>query len=514
VGVASITSASRHHQAFSATSSACALNASFGRMFPNLPSASFAESDLRKLAEASIETSHADQTGKSKLIDDINHVPAGYTYTGQFIDHDIVLDPRPNDLTTPVDPSSLTNSRTPQLDLDSVYGAGPTGSPAMYESDGMHLLLGEHLNGASSDPGARDLVRDDAGQAIIGDPRNDENRIVGSLHSIFTRFHNVVVDQIRADSPNLSNSEVFAKAKQQVTWHYQWAVLTDFLPTIVGDKTAKDVATHAKSGWNTNLRFYNPCSSSIPVEFAVAAYRFGHSMVRDSYDINDGVHSLPVFTSSFNPNESLVGFQPSPSDFAIDWNLFFPLTGKKAPKAGPQVQNAYKIDNSLVPALRLIPGPAAGSGPTILSTRNLLRGQQLGLPTGEDVARAMGEKPLDSDKILVGPAIGKNAPDLGPVASVSPAFAGKTPLWTYVLAEAVASTFKLSRGTRADDANPQMQLGPVGGRIVAETLVGLMAADPNSVLNNPDFMPDARYGADKDKFLIQDIVTSGTELSN
>jgi Animal haem peroxidase len=359
----------------------CALGSGFGRMFPALPSASFAFDDLQRLSEATIEQTHFEPTVKSKLDDEMDKFPAGYTYTGQFIDHDIVLDPRPNDLLTPVNPSTLTNNRTPQLDLDSVYAGGPSGSPNLYEADGVHLRLGAPLSGASSDPGARDLLRGADGQALVGDGRNDENRIVGSLHSILTRFHNKVADQVRTDHPSWSNGQVFAAARQQVTWHYQWAVLTDFLPTVAGDAETNKVVKHAASGRTTSLQFYNSCTTPMPVEFSVAAYRFGHSMVRNDYVLNDAIRDIPVFTASFNPTESLVGFGPAPSNFATDWKFFFNMEKTTTP------QNAYQIDNS---ALRLIPGPAAGTASTILSTRNLLRGQQLGLPSGQDVARAMG----------------------------------------------------------------------------------------------------------------------------
>ncbi len=480
----------------------CSLRSDFGRMFPSLPSASFQYQDLENLSQASIERNHFEPDGKDRS-DEMQKFPAGYTYAGQFIDHDIVADPRPNDLLTPVNPSQITNSRTPQLDLDSVYGNGPAGSPQMYESDGVHFRLGAPLSGASSDPQSRDLLRNASGRAIIGDDRDDENRIVGSLHSIFNRFHNRVADDVRSEHPDWSNQQVFQEAKQQVIWHYQWAVLSDFLPKMSGDKETEAVVKMGKKGWSTDLRFYNPCTASMPVEFAVAAYRFGHSVVRNDYVLNDSVRDLPVFTGSFNPTESLVGFSPAPSHFATDWNHFFELDKKTEP------QNAYQMDNSLIPALRLIPGPAAGTASTILSTRNLLRGQQLGLPSGQDVARAMGIDPLPDDKILVGPTVGKDSP-VTSITNVSQAFAGKAPLWTYVLAEAAANNFDVGNGRVNGAAKKNPRLGPVGGRIVNETIVGLMLADPNSILNHPEFKLNKKYASGSDKMMLHDIVRSVT----
>jgi Animal haem peroxidase len=483
----------------------CGLDATFGRMLPGLPTASFAFPDLQKLAEAAVETTHFQPVGKA-MSDEMHKFPAGYTYAGQFIDHDIVLDPRPNDLLTPVDPTAIANSRTPQFDLDSVYGAGPTGSPTMYEADGVHFLLGAPLSGAVADPDARDVLRGANGRAILGDDRNDENRIVGSLHSIFTRFHNHVADQVQTDHPEWSPAQVFAEARQQVTWHYQWAVLTDFLPRMSGDKETASVVARTKTGWATNLAFYNSCNGSIPVEFSVAAYRFGHSMVRNDYTLNDSVTDLPVFTRSGIPTESLVGFQPAPANFATDWTYFFDMTKTNKP------QSAYQMDNSLVPALRLIPGRAAGTASTILSTRNLLRGQQLGLPSGQDVARAMGVTPLRDDQIAVGPVLGNGNTGSKPITAVSPAFAGKAPLWTYILAEASATNFTIKNGAGTTPPGKVAHLGPVGGRIVNETIVGLMLADPNSVLNHPEFTPDARLGSAKKAMLFEDIVRIGTDF--
>ncbi len=490
--------------ALAAPDTSCALSAGFGRMFPNLAPASFAYDDLNSLAEASIEVSHFQPDPGSGMNDEMKKFPAGYTYTGQFIDHDIVLDPRPNDLLTPVDPATLTNARTPALDLDSVYGAGPSGSPWLFKADGIHLKLGASLSGAASDPAARDLLRDANGQALIGDPRDDENRIVGSLHSLVTRFHNLVADNVRADHPAWTNTEVYNEARQQVIWHYQWAVLTDFLPLVAGKSETGSVVKRDKSGWVTNLKFYNSCVAPMPVEFAAAAYRFGHSIVRNDYTLNDEVHDLPVFTPSFNPTESLVGFQPAPANFATDWNFFFNMD--KNVKA----QDAYQFDNSLVPALRLIPGPAAGNATTILSTRNLLRGQQVGLPSGQDVARALGLKPLRDEQILVGPTLGPKSPGVQSITDISPAFAGRAPLWTYVLAETAAQNFDLGKNTKLKAPAKNPRLGPVGGRIVTETIVGLMLADPNSILNHAEFRPDSRYASGKDKMLVQDIVRVAT----
>ena len=455
----------------------------YGRMFPSLSSASWETSALTSLGTASIADAETNPTPEGQVdTEDNRDIPAGYTYFGQFVDHDLTFDDRPNDLITPFAVSTLVNGRTPQLDLDSLYGSGPTTSSTLYESDGVHLKVGTLLTG-SSDTAARDLPRDANGKALIGDPRNDENRIVAGVHSLFIRLHNQTVDRIRANEPNLSSSALFTRARQEVTWEYQWLIVTDYLPKIAGQQTVNSVINRSASGWNTNLRFYDACQQ-MPVEFSVAAYRFGHSMVRGLYRINDSADRLPVFSGTYVPTSDLTGFSPSPSNFAIDWKFFVPNSSNGL----GQAQSSYKIDGSLTNSLSLLPLPTTGIGPANLATRNLLRSQQLGLPSGQDVARAMGVTPLRDDQILVGKASG-DAADTVAITAVSSTFAGKAPLWSYILAESVASAYPVSGGAITGPQKAPLRLGPVGGRIVTETIAGLLASDPASIVNHREYSP-------------------------
>ncbi|GBL21322.1 hypothetical protein EMGBS4_13820 [Acidimicrobiaceae bacterium] len=163
----------------------------------------------------------------------------------------------------------------------------------------------------------------------------------------------------------------------------------------------------------------------MPVEFAVAAYRFGHSQVRGLYRINSEVDRLPVFSGSFGtPGIDLVGFSAAPSNFGIDWSRFFSRSGRS--ETG--VQSSYKIDASITNSLSLLPLPVTSAGPANLAKRNLLRSSQLGLPTGQDVARALGVRVLRDDEILIGKATGV-ATEATPITKLAPSLAGKTPLW-------------------------------------------------------------------------------------
>ena len=245
----------------------CAQAQDFGRMFPKLQPFQPNETLLVNLA-----ASMADPN------DPVNDNPAGLpsimTYTLQFLDHDITL------MTPPLDEadgdlSALTNGRTPRLDLDSVYGGGLQGSPNFYDAQG-HFILVTNVNGVE------DLQRGPDGTAVLVEGRNDENLVIAQIHIAFQRFHNYYIDQ----------GFSFADAQQQVRWHWQWVVVHDVLPEVVGQDVVDMFLTYNGAGKpNVNYQFYksgNPNRPVMPIEFSIAAYRFGHSMVRLAYVMPTG----------------------------------------------------------------------------------------------------------------------------------------------------------------------------------------------------------------------------------
>ena len=502
----------------------------FGRMFPSLSAARWntanttSASDafikdgvlLQKLSTTIMAEEEADPTPEGEPDDEENDsIDAGFTYVGQFLDHDITLD-KTSSLTVAVQAEQVVNFRTPLFDLDSLYGSGPISASNLYDADGVHLKTGVPITG-SADTRARDLPRDANGTALTGDARNDENIIVAQFHSIMIRFHNQVLDDVQRTRPNLPASQVFGEARRIVTLHYQWAILTDFLPKMTGQGMADSVVQaptgrpgegRGQANWHTNLRFYNPCMG-MPIEFAHAAYRFGHSMVRPLYRLNDSMPSrLPVFAGFTSGQPDLSSFKPISAGLAIDWKFFFDV-GQTRTIGQPQV--SYKMDASLVHPLSLLPaGSINGLGPVVLADRNLLRGLQFGLPSGQEVARAMGLTPLPDDQILIGKATG-DAADLVKATDIDPALAGKTPLWTYVLAESVATSYPVRDGRIVGALLHPYHLGPVGGRIVAETFVGLIQNDPNSVINTPNFRPDPHYTGPAGQFGFADLVRAVTQ---
>ncbi|HTS53171.1 MAG TPA: heme peroxidase family protein [Burkholderiales bacterium] len=490
----------------------------YGRMFRSLPAAEFQDADLKKLAEQMTAEPEDKITPDTKVDDEENFgIAAGYTYLGQFIDHDLTFDPA-SSLQKQNDPDGLVDYRTPRFDLDSVYGRGPDDQPYLYDPDAdgtrIRMALGRQLDqGVPGQP--CDLPRFNE-CALIGDKRNDENVIVSQLHGVFLRFHNNVARAL--------GSSDFQTTQQAVRWHYQWIVLFDFLPKIVGMKMMYDVLPHLRSRKTLledkpQLRLFHwENEPFIPIEFTAAVYRFGHSMVRPVYRLNkklapiqgeiEGLDGRKFLFSPEPNNESLSGFHSVRSDFAIDWTLFFNFDspnaelpgGDKLPVVGlgrNRVQPAYKIDASLVNPLGSLREFAQPGEIANLAHRNLLRGARMGLPSGQAVAQFMGAPVVPEEKLKVGKATAADFESNKSISAVGPSFEGNAPLWYYVLAEAAYEWRQAldKAGDQEKDAVP-VRLGSVGGRIVTEVFVGLMTGDRNSFLSqNPTWKPSSEFGA-------------------
>lgn len=437
----------------------------FGRMFAalsdqpaHLPDDAGHDNELRNIAQAMREQSGQGQDNAA--------IPAGYVYLGQFIDHDLTFDPT-SQLQRRNDPDGLINFRTPRFDLDSVYGSGPDDEPFQYSPGGPH----DGFTFLLEDRGGPDLPRNSAGRALIGDPRNDENGIVSQLHVAFLRLHNRRMDDLAQLNPGQATAprDRFKQAQRDTQWHFQWVVAHDFLRRTVGG-TLHDrllVQTDEPDGTrqeNARLRHYrHKTNPYLPVEFSAAAYRFGHSQVRDDYFINSSFHRR-LFDAG---GDDFRGFQPLRPGWQASWPFFFDLDG------APQPSRA--IDTGLAQTLTTLQGSEGEAAD--LALRNLRRGAALGLPSGQAVATLIDVEPLTD-------------------ADLTPAPPGRAPLWFYVLREAQV-------------LHDGQHLGPVGGRIVGETLLGLLRADPQSYLNvEPAWVPTlpARSG-DPRNFDMVDLLT-------
>jgi hypothetical protein len=470
----------------------------FGRLFPELRHATFGATDQdneKNLALLGAKMSASFDPPKDGKDDEESGIPALYTYLGQFIDHDITFDPV-STLQEQDDPDALRDFRSPAFDLDNVYGRGPDDQPYFYDG-GISFLLGDPLT--NGDPKATDLPRNAAKprRALIGDPRNDENAIVSQLQGLFHRFHNRTV----ANNPD----KEFAEIQKLVRFHYQYVILNDFLPRVVHSSVIDALKTNGSYDKN-KLKFFDwKKRVFMPIEFSVAAYRLGHSMIRPDYRLNDAV-LLPIFpvppSTAPGFSEGLTGFRAMVSNWGIDWGRFIDVDARTYDgdpfENMSRLQFAYRIDTSVVNPLSTLPSAVVNNPPPSLAERNLLRGWRLGLPSGQDVARAMGVPVMEDKDILIGKGVDSPATGEEPfsIVKVDPIFAGNCPLWTYILAEAMHHQEMVKIPVKEDVSITTPRLGDVGGRIVAEVFLGLMFADDHSLLgsepnwqpkNNPNF---------------------------
>jgi hypothetical protein len=534
-------------------------------MFKSQPPLPASETLLNRLGGVMEEkpTANPDSTGGQKDENDAwNENPnpdltSGFTFVGQFVDHDITFD------TTLLsdqqsDPYATKNFRTPRYDLDSIYGLGPSENPQFYDSSDPDKFLirddtYEQITGTLKLPDSQvvpggptsatqtwdvkpdtiwdvprltaddpsDPIRRPKGTAIIADPRNDQTLIILQLHIAMQKFHNRLVDVARMQG--VPRSAVFESARRMARWHYQWIVTHQFLPAIVGTTTMGSIYQETSKGPKITLKFYKPTNpagrSFIPVEFAVAAYRFGHSITRPRYTVRDvydtagttvlgSVAGVPLFQDAPSDN-NLNGHRnllPVPR-LKIQWSKFF-----NADPANPTARPVRQFDASLADPLFHMPANALPDTNTLgtLSQRNLQRGRKMNLPSGQQVARLMGVTPLTNTqlsqnyRINVTIPISKNKVNViseGPVPNDSlkteladTGWGGEAPLWFYILKEAEL----VSKGRT---------LGPVGGRIVAEVLVGLLQKDPNSYLYlNPGWKPAPPIAPTSGQFTIADLL--------
>jgi hypothetical protein len=415
----------------------------FGRKYGFLPLHYPDDDEIKALIRAMV----------SEHAGDNDSIPAGFTYLGQFIDHDITFDPT-SQLDRLNDPHALVNFRTPRLDLDSLYGSGPSDQPYLYERDRVKLLIG-------GDRQLPDLPRNRRGRAVIGDPRNDEHLIIAQLHLLFMQFHNKLVQRL---SKQFAGDELLREAQRTVRWHYQWIVLHDYLRHVLGEDLAQDV--------RRERRFYDwDTQPFIPVEFSAGAFRFAHSMIRSDYQVRDPGDTKQILAEprTLDDTKHLSGHRPLRPELEIDWSLFFALDERKP-------QPSRNIDRQLSNVLKQLPTPVNLDRVGLIEL-DVRRGRALGLPSGHDVARAMGAPVLtDADCPLPPPL--KHAP-----------------LWYYVLCEAESA---LGAGGK--------RLGPVGGRIVGEVLVGLVEGDASSYLRQwPAWTPCLRSETPGD-FTMADLI--------
>ena len=353
-----------------------------------------------------------------------SELPAAYTFFAQFVDHDVTLDTTTALRGGPEVPEKVPNLRTASLDLDCVYGFGPEASPHLFDpaQDG-RLLVGSRGDGVYR---PNDVPRSSAGRALIGDPRNDENLFVSQMQLVFLRLHNRFLLRYG-----------FEEAQRETRFHYQYVVWNDFLRRVCDE----DVWKFANAGLLAKKKKYPLCDIKdrchglfMPVEFSVAAFRFGHTTVRSSYPANLDFPSIELFDERFGTE----GFAPVPDELAVDWRTLLDL------EPGFTFRRAKAFDQLLPDELIRMPDPVVGkradAAERSLAFRNLRRGIVLGLPSGQDVAQALlkkgyGFKPATTAQLFK--EKGKPIPrwDCLP-ASLRACLEKHTPLFLYLMLEA------------------------------------------------------------------------------
>jgi hypothetical protein len=429
-----------------------------------------------------------------------SRIPAGYTYLGQFIDHDLTFDKTDVMFGEHVPPSELLQGRSPSLDLDSLYGAGPAdpASEKFYAADGLHLKMGRTVkvgDDAAMDgfdlPRGRGETTAQKRRAIIPDRRNDENLAVAQTHLAFIRFHNRVVDTLPASVPPALR---FAKAREIVTKHYQWMIRTDFLPRICAAGVVNDVFKNGRKAFEPDA----PATDvpTMPVEFAVAAYRLGHSMVRDAYNWNarfdDGSGTLDLLFTFTATSGNLGGSSRLPSNWIADWRRLYDFGEADRPGLvvpADKFNRAMRIDTRLANPLRNIPGFDADEDN--LAFRNLTRATMVNLATGQQMATFLTSKGVTLTKLTKTQIRdGNNGATLDALTQGQrDAFLRDTPLWFYILREA-----ELDAG----------RLKGVGARIVAETFHRAIEGSQTSILADPTWRPT--LGPDDKTFRMVDLL--------
>lgn len=571
----------------------------YGRLFPELAPRDDGEGSalivkaLLRLGRSMIEEGEpGDPAGYSET-------PAGYTFFGQFIDHDITLDTTTNLGREIEGDHELENARTPDLDLDSVYGGGPGRMPHLYSLP--YIRVGRQISDGQTP--RYDLFRTKSSRyygpaggesvALVGDPREDENIVISQLHAAFVAFHNRTVDilierdfghdrgkfcrgerscdthDLAVTLPDGAKARIFETARDHVIHYYHRMIAEDFLPWVIGPH-------HTANLLNKGRDFFFPHGFRdhdgrwhelyIPVEFAAAAFRYGHSQVGERYQVREGVE---LYLLSDGRDGSPRAFEPVTPRYLVDWRYFFHLD----PQPPYGFNWARRIDPELVKSLHRL-GRANVVGKNDLSSlaaRNLLRGKTLRLPSGQQVAEEI--LPALEARGLLGKAGGNYRDGLWRSYLLRPddrtaQFLGEseTPLWYYVLQEAgifgtrtylhrapdgedgylrSSGDFRHRNGERLwrhasakspygagprhyDDGHDGIdaghRLGPVGAAIVGEVMTGLLQHYREKTGKGLDYHPQIkgstsylggsgkRYG---DRYLIRNfLVDAGVAASD
>jgi hypothetical protein len=458
------------------------------------------ESLLPESSETADNLSRLGDSMRDRAPDGTNNssIHSGYTYLGQFIDHDLVfthISRQARDLTDscmlgdsqlrPFELSyiyrEVTNQRTAILELETIYGGS---EPAPRDpTDERLMALGRVVKHSGANPGIDDrqdlpLFEEAAstGNRVprIGDPRNDQTVILSQLHVAFLRAHNAIVRKLNC---------TFDEAQLLLRQHYLWMIVHDFLMKRVAKKSVvENVLNSATPRYSPEPNFF------LPLEFTSAAFRFGHSMIRRSYYLNDdlpGAELRDIFILKAVKNPAGGSFVSLPLRKVVSWKEFLP--------AGENV--ARLLDTQMVEPLLAVLDAKEEIVPceTRLAVQDLKRGYMMSLPTGQAIAKHCDIVALTENQLLNACANVQQREIL-----LHSPLLQRTPLWFYLLAEATAQ----EGGHR---------LGELGSYLVSEVLIGLVRRLPYSFINLPQWSPTlgltpGEFGL-KDLFLLAGVLS-------
>ncbi len=418
--------------------------------------------DLEQLAEL-LKTSGSSRSGATPDTD----IPAAYTYLGQFIAHEL------SDLRV-LDPTGMVTIRSAALDLDSLLGAVPdTPLPAQAQIWKGGVGIGQ-ARSFGPDVHYEDLPRRADGKALIADARNDSNLALAQLHLALSKFH----QRIAQDECRRSDDA----ARRITRRHVQSVVLHDYLRRVIEPGVYDDILLHGRrvihpGGLPTDTPFL------IPIEFAAACFRVGHSMVREKYEAWEyGVRPIRLKTLLHMTGQGggFFGLRHLSEEWRINWASMLEQPNP------PSVRNmAAGIDATLAPGLHRLPDrlfpPSTpkgdGTGLTSVARATLLRQRGFELGSGQQTAHVLNGAigPGLQVPVLTPPEIAAAFSDSGAVDTPLAEFLCKsglhanTPLWFYCLVEA-----RTLCGGRC--------FGPLTSRIVMETIHAAIEAAPDGIV--------------------------------
>ncbi|MCA8928830.1 MAG: hypothetical protein KDC18_12235 [Alphaproteobacteria bacterium] len=306
-----------------------------------------------------------------------NSIPAGYTYLAQLVGHDLVNTALSSYELTGVE-RPIWNTRPASLGLETILAHGPStargafGAHPRSEAEAGHaaacLRLEPAREGAELTGPLRDLPRTkrqsgarDAVASLCVDPRNDTNAVLSQLTVAFSLFYNMILAALaRIDRQGqLKIPPEFGTqptAAFQFDEAYRLTVVSTLARHVVAHVYRRIIRCDLMNRL-LNRNVYNFYSSeydnfidksahtgTVTYEFAHAAGRIGHAMVRPEYKFRHNQNSIFTLEESLSRSPIRGHFHlPLTKNWLVDWGLFFPFTCPLSKEIKPAVNASAKI---------------------------------------------------------------------------------------------------------------------------------------------------------------------------